>query len=46
VEFRSYEAAMDNSKHPETGELAERLAQLCDSPPVFRNLDVVHEELA
>jgi hypothetical protein len=40
VEFPSYEAAMENSKNPETGKFAERLAELCDGPPTFRNLDV------
>ena len=40
VEFPSYQAAMTNSGLPETGEFAEKLAQLCDGPPVFRNLDV------
>jgi hypothetical protein len=40
VEFASYEAAMENSSHPEIGELAARLAKLCDSPPKFHNLDV------
>ncbi len=40
VEFPSYEAAMDNSKLAETTEFAEKLARLCDGPPVFRNLDV------
>jgi hypothetical protein len=40
VEFPSYEEAMANSGLPETGEFAEKLARLCDSPPVFRNLDV------
>jgi hypothetical protein len=40
VEFPSYQEAMTNSSLPETGELAEKLARLCDSPPVFRNLDV------
>jgi hypothetical protein len=46
VEFPSYEAAMENSKHAETSQLAERLAQLSDGPPAFRNLDVVREELS
>ena len=45
VEFPSYEAAMDNSTHPETADLAEQLAKLCDAPPAFRNLDVIREEL-
>jgi hypothetical protein len=40
VEFPSYEEAMTNSALPETGEFAEKLARLCDGPPVFRNLDV------
>jgi hypothetical protein len=40
VEFPSYQEAMVNSGLPETSEFAERLAGLCDSPPVFRNLDV------
>jgi hypothetical protein len=40
VEFPSYQEAMANSGLPETSEFAERLAGLCDSPPVFRNLDV------
>jgi hypothetical protein len=40
VEFPSYEEAMKNSEMPETGAMAEKIAQLCDAPPVFRNLDV------
>ena len=40
VEFPSYQEAMANSALPETAELAEKLARLCDSPPTFRNLDV------
>jgi quinol monooxygenase YgiN len=40
VEFPSYDAAMENSKLPETAEFAEQLAKLCDGPPTFRNLDV------
>jgi hypothetical protein len=40
VEFESYEAAMENSSRPETGEFAARLAKLCDAPPTFYNLDV------
>ena len=45
VEFPSYEAAMRNSEHPGTTKFAERLAQLCDGPPSFRNLDVRGEEI-
>jgi quinol monooxygenase YgiN len=44
VEFPSYEQAMENSNRPETAEFAHRLAQLCDGPPVFRNLDVLAED--
>jgi quinol monooxygenase YgiN len=40
VEFPSHEAAMANSALSETSDFAERLAELCDSPPTFRNLDV------
>jgi len=40
VEFHSYQEPMTNSGLPETGEFAEKLAGLCDGPPVFRNLDV------
>jgi hypothetical protein len=40
VEFPSFEEAMANSDLPETSEFAARLIQLCDGPPVFRNLDV------
>jgi hypothetical protein len=44
VEFPSYEAAMENSKRPETGEFAKKLEALCKAPPTFRNLDVMREE--
>ncbi len=40
IEFPSYEQAMANSELPETAEVANRLAELCDGPPTFRNLDV------
>ncbi|MEV4559580.1 hypothetical protein AB0K51_21660 [Kitasatospora sp. NPDC049285] len=43
VEFPSYEAAMANSERPETAEFAARAAELCDGPPVFRNLDLLNE---
>jgi hypothetical protein len=45
VEFPSYEAAMENSSRPETAEFAERLVVLCDGPPTFRNLDVLHDDV-
>jgi quinol monooxygenase YgiN len=44
VEFPSYEAAMTNSDLPETRELAERLAKLCDDPPTFRNIDIIRQD--
>jgi hypothetical protein len=40
VEFPSYEDAMANSELPETASFAESLRNLCDGPPLFRNLDV------
>jgi quinol monooxygenase YgiN len=40
VEFDSYESAMENSNRPETSEFAGRMAELCDGPPTFTNLDV------
>jgi hypothetical protein len=43
VEFASYEEAMTNSELPETAEVAARLAELCDGPPTFRNLDVTRD---
>ena len=43
VRFPSYEAAMENSNHPDTAAMAERLAKLTDGPPQFRNLDLVNE---
>ncbi len=41
VEFPSYEEAMANSKRPETSEFAGAMAELCDGPPRFYNLDVL-----
>lgn len=41
VEFPSYEVAMENSERPETSAFAARLAELCDGPPRFYNLDVI-----
>jgi quinol monooxygenase YgiN len=41
VQFASYEEAMENSGRPETGRFAERMAELCDGPPRFYNLDLV-----
>jgi quinol monooxygenase YgiN len=44
VEFPSYEAAMENSNRPETGEFSQRLASLCKGETTFRNLDVRRRE--
>ena len=44
VEFPSYEDAMANSELPETAAFASRLAELCDGPMAFRNLDVLRVE--
>jgi len=41
VEFESYEAAMENSNRPDTNEFATRMAELCDGPPRFYNLDIL-----
>ena len=41
VEFGSYEEAMANSQRPETSAFAAKMAELCDGPPTFRNLDVI-----
>ncbi len=40
VEFPSYEAAMANSRRPETTEFANQMAALCTKGPDYRNLDV------
>ncbi len=40
IEFDSYESAMENSNRPETSEFAAKMAELCDGPATFRNLDV------
>ena len=44
VEFPSYEAAMENSNHPETARFAERIAALCNGPASFRNIEVSRVE--
>jgi hypothetical protein len=44
VEFSSCENAMANSALPETAPFASRLAELCDGPMAFRNLDVTRVE--
>ncbi len=44
VEFPSFEAAMENSSMAETKVFAGKLADLCDEPPNFHDLDVVFRE--
>lgn len=44
VEFPSYAEAMKNSELPETSKYAKEIVELCDAPPVFRNLDLIREE--
>lgn len=41
IEFESYESAMENSNRAETSAFAARMAELCDGPPTFTNLDVL-----
>jgi hypothetical protein len=43
VLFDSYEAAMKNSRLPETEALSAKLASLTDGSPTFHNLDVVDD---
>ena len=43
VFFDSYEAAMQNSKLPETQELSQQLAALGDGPPTFYDLEVIED---
>ena len=43
VEFESYESAMANSADPRTDAFAKKMAELCDGPPTFYNLDVVEQ---
>ncbi len=46
VRFPSYEAAMENSQREDTGELAAKMAALCDGPATFRNIDLIMEYTA
>ena len=43
VSFDSYEDAMRNSEMPVTQEFAQKMAELCDGPATFHNLDVIEE---
>ncbi|MGI5350479.1 ester cyclase [Streptomyces sp. CA-250714] len=44
VEFPSYEAAMENSKLPETDQIFHELLEACDEEPTFTDLEVVRDE--
>ncbi|MCO4250630.1 hypothetical protein [Pseudarthrobacter raffinosi] len=44
VDFESFESAMENSGRPETAEFAAKMAELCDGPVIFHNLDVMWED--
>ena len=43
IEFPSAEGAAKNNDLPETAEIAEKMAKLCDGEPIFRNLDLLEE---
>jgi quinol monooxygenase YgiN len=43
VEFESYETAMENSNSPETQEFGARMAELCDGPAKFTNLNLLEK---
>ena len=44
VDFDSFDSAMENSGRPETSEFAAKMAELCDGPVTFHNLDVMWED--
>lgn len=44
VDFDSFDSAMENSGRPETSEFAAKMAELCDGPVIFHNLDVMWED--
>ncbi len=41
AQFGSYQEAMENSSRPEVSAFARAMAEVCDVPPTFRNLDVL-----
>jgi len=43
VFFDSYEAAMENSRLPETQAIAGRMMALAEGPPVFHDLEVLED---
>ncbi|TLM85986.1 hypothetical protein [Pseudarthrobacter sp. NamE5] len=44
VHFDSFDSPMENSGRPETSEFAANMAELCDGPVIFHNLDVIWED--
>ena len=42
--FEDHAAAMTNSQLPETGDFAQKQAELLDAPPVFIDLDVLEDQ--
>jgi hypothetical protein len=46
VMWDSYDEAMRNNDLPETDEIARKMAELCDEPPTYRNLDVFDERIS
>jgi hypothetical protein len=40
----SFDSAMENSGRPETSEFAAKMAELCDGPVIFHNLDLMWED--
>ena len=43
VEFESFETAMENSNSPATQDFAARMAELCDGPAKFTNLNLLEK---
>lgn len=46
IVFPSYDEAMRNNELPETQALAEKMTSLCEGEVIFRNLDVVREDIS
>ncbi|HLJ66242.1 MAG TPA: hypothetical protein VKX16_02630 [Chloroflexota bacterium] len=44
LEFPSHEKAMENSNRPAVAAFAGSLANICDGPLTFRNLDLLREQ--
>jgi len=43
IEFPSADHAAQNNGLPETAEIAEQMHKLCESGPIFRNLDLLDQ---